>query len=133
MGIFSIESVHLITITVTESGYYTDTNGKLNLNDPVINDEINNLNFKTIYGYLRNAINARILANGKPITIACCDNIRQNGLMLKQNLLAYLNACGDQLTLEWVQNNAFFPCSMVDRITPQTSTLLKQELSLELQ
>ena len=128
-NLLSIESVHLITITVTESGYYTDTNGKLNLNDPVINDEINNLNFKTIYGYLRNAINARILANGKPITIACCDNIRQNGLMLKQNLLAYLNACGDQLTLEWVQNNAFFPCSMVDRITPQTSTLLKQELS----
>ena len=58
---FHWNSVHLVTITVTESGYYTDANGQLDLNDPVIIDEINNSNSKTIYGYLRNAINSSYL------------------------------------------------------------------------
>jgi mannitol-1-phosphate/altronate dehydrogenase len=116
-NLLALETVHLVTITVTESGYYTNAHGQLDINDPVIIDEINNSNSKTIYAYLRNSINKRMMAHGKPITIACCDNIRQNGLMLKQNLISYLKACGDQLVLEWVQQNAYFPCSMVDRIT----------------
>ena len=128
-NLLSLETVHLVTITVTESGYYTNAYGHLNINEPIIVNDINNSNPKTIYGYLRNAINKRIEAHGGPITIACCDNIRQNGLMLKQNLISYLKACGDELVLDWVQKNAFFPCSMVDRITPQTSVLLQEELS----
>jgi len=128
-NLLALETVHLVTITVTESGYYTNAYGQLDINEPIIIDEIKNSNSKTIYGYLRNAINRRLMAHGKPITIACCDNIRQNGLMLKQNLISYLKACGDQLVLDWVQKNAYFPCSMVDRITPQTSMLLQEELS----
>ena len=49
--------------------------------------------------------------------------------MLKDNLITYLSACNDQELISWVNKNVFFPCSMVDRITPQTSNKLKQELS----
>ena len=127
--LLALETVHLVTITVTESGYYTDANGKLDLNDSIIFDEINNSNLKTVYGYLRNSLNKRAISGGAPITIACCDNIRQNGLMLKDNLITYLSACNDQELISWVNKNVFFPCSMVDRITPQTSSKLQQELS----
>ena len=35
-ALLSLPSVHLVTITVTESGYYTDPVGDLNLSDPTV-------------------------------------------------------------------------------------------------
>ncbi|MDA8746672.1 mannitol dehydrogenase family protein [Litoreibacter sp.] len=122
-------SVHLVTITVTESGYYTDPNGDLNTSDPVIASEIAGGAIKSVYAYLRAAIRNRMTATGAPLTIACCDNIRQNGKMLNRNLVAYLAACSDSGLADWVENNVAFPCSMVDRITPRSPAELGPELS----
>jgi mannitol-1-phosphate/altronate dehydrogenase len=123
------KSVQLITMTVTESGYYTDPNGNLNIDDALISAEINGAQAQSIYGFLRCGLHARLDAGGAPLTIACCDNIRQNGKILQQNLLAYLHACGDEKLSAWVNENVAFPCSMVDRITPRTSPELALELS----
>ena len=122
-------SVHLVTITVTESGYYTDPNGDLNAHDPMIADEIAGGQAQTVYGYLRAALHGRMESTGAALTIACCDNIRQNGKMLHRNLLAYLMACNDKRLAEWVAQNVAFPCSMVDRITPRPAPELGDELS----
>lgn len=122
------DTVHLVTITVTESGYYTDPNGDLNTSDPLIASEIQGGAPKSVYGYLRKALQARLSAGGGALTIACCDNIRQNGKMLHKNLLAYLDACGDAALVNWVKENVAFPCSMVDRITPRPSAELGAEL-----
>jgi len=46
-------SVHLVTITVTESGYYTDPNGDLNLKDATIAAEIAGTTADTVYAYLQ--------------------------------------------------------------------------------
>jgi mannitol-1-phosphate/altronate dehydrogenase len=81
---------------------------------------------------LRGALYARMAATGAPITIACCDNIRQNGKMLGRNLVAYLRACGDGDLAAWVQSHAAFPCSMVDRITPRSPASLATEMSVQL-
>lgn len=123
------KSVHLVTITVTESGYYTDPDGDLNLADPLIAAEMRGEQAHSVYGYLRAGLHARMTANGAPLTIACCDNIRQNGKMLHRNLLAYLAACGDTTLQAWVADNVAFPCSMVDRITPRSTPELANELS----
>ena len=122
-------SVHLVTITVTESGYYTDPNGNLNRADPVIAAEMAGDQTQSVYGYLRAGLQARMDAGGAPLTIACCDNIRQNGKMLHRNLLAYLEACGDAVLHAWVADNVAFPCSMVDRITPRSTVELGVELT----
>ncbi|MEO0402841.1 MAG: mannitol dehydrogenase family protein [Pseudomonadota bacterium] len=122
-------SVHMVTITVTESGYYTDANGALNKADPTIAAELDGGPAESVYGYLRAALAARVAATGAPLTIACCDNIRQNGKMLQRNLLAYLVACGDQDLADWTSQHVAFPCSMVDRITPRSPTDLGIELS----
>lgn len=128
-GLLSEASVHLVTITVTESGYYTDPNGELNLNDAVISAEVSGSAAQSVYGYLHAALRERMISTGAALTIACCDNIRQNGKMLHRNLLAYLTACNDVELAEWVDANVAFPCSMVDRITPRSEPELSEELT----
>ena len=128
-ALVALQSVHLVTITVTESGYYTDPNGDLNTQDPTIAAEIDGGKGQSVYAYLRAALTKRVAAGGAPLTLACCDNIRQNGKMLHRNLLAYLTACGDADLVAWAEANAAFPCSMVDRITPRSSADLGEELS----
>lgn len=128
-SLLSLPSVHLVTITVTESGYYTDPNGNLNEADPTIKAEISGTLSESVYSYLRKAIAQRAASTDAPITIACCDNIRQNGKMLGRNFLSYLKACNDTELATWVTSNVTFPCSMVDRITPRSPTELSDELS----
>jgi D-arabinitol 4-dehydrogenase len=128
-ALLSRETVHLVTITVTESGYYTDPKGDLNLDDPTMKSEFAGGAGQSVYAYLRAALAQRVAATGAPLTIACCDNIRQNGKMLSRNLMAYLAACGDADLAAWVGENVAFPCSMVDRITPRSPAALAEELS----
>lgn len=127
--LLSEPSVHLVTITVTESGYYTDANGDLDISDPLIASEILGRKAQSVYGYLRSALRGRMTSTGARLTVSCCDNIRQNGKMLHRNLLAYLNACGDVSLATWTEANVAFPCSMVDRITPRSAPNLAEELS----
>ena len=127
--LISLSSVKLITITVTESGYYTDPAGNLDTAHPVIAAELSGPSKQSVYAYLRAALSMRKDAINAPITISCCDNIRQNGVMLRRNLLAYLKACGDADLTRWVQQNVAFPCSMVDRITPRSPESLCHEMA----
>lgn len=128
-ALLSLSSVKLVTITVTESGYYTDPDGNLNVEDPTIKAEIANQTSSTVYAYLRNALVKRVASSGEPLTIACCDNIRQNGKMLHRNLVSYLIACQESELANWVKQNVAFPCSMVDRITPRSPAALAEEIS----
>lgn len=128
-SLLTLDTVSLVTITVTESGYYCDPQGNLDLSHPVIAAELSGTSQETIYAYLRAALTQRQAELGQPITIACCDNIRQNGKMLERNLHAYLMAAGDEALAQWVVDNAAFPCSMVDRITPRSPKSLAVELS----
>jgi len=128
-ALLSLPSVHLVTITVTESGYYTDPNGNLNVEDPTIKIELSGESKKSVYAYLREALEKRVATTNAPLTIACCDNIRQNGKMLQRNLLSYLRACKQHELASWVEHNVAFPCSMVDRITPRSPASLSEEFS----
>ena len=128
-ALVSLPSVKLVTVTVTESGYYTDPNGDLNLADPTIKAEVEGNSSVSVYAYLLAALATRVSSYGQPLTIACCDNIRQNGKMLRRNLLAYLQACQRSDLASWVENNVEFPCSMVDRITPRSPAALSEELT----
>ena len=99
----ALPSVQLVTITVTESGY---TSGS------------------PLFEYL--ACGLRIRKN--PITIMCCDNIRQNGVVLETQFLAYLYQTNQHELAGWVKKNVSFPSSMVDRITPRTTHTLREEV-----
>jgi len=101
----------------------------LNVADPIIKSEISGDGNESVYAYLRSALAKRQATTGAPLTIACCDNIRQNGKMLHRNLLAYLKECNEIDLRNWVETNVAFPCSMVDRITPRSPEELSAEIS----
>jgi len=85
--LLSRASVHVVTITVTESGYYLNNDGSLDITDPVILSEVAGTMPSSVYGYLAGALAKRAKAVDKPISIMCCDNIRSNGQMLERNFL----------------------------------------------
>lgn len=123
----ALDTVHVITITVTESGYYLDDAGRLNMDDPVIAEEIAGGPRRSIFGYLAAALKRRHAAGARPVSVLCCDNIRGNGKMLRRSMLAWLEAAGDAELAAWVAAHVTFPCSMVDRITPRSTPALLDE------
>ncbi|WP_439155529.1 mannitol dehydrogenase family protein [Yoonia sp.] len=124
--------VRIVTITVTESGYYTDPAGALNPAEPVIAAEFAGGAVRSVYACLCDGLAARMQAGGTPLTILCCDNIRSNGKMLRRNLAAYLAGTGQDVLAAWVDANVTFPCSMVDRITPRSTPEMRAEIEAAL-
>ena len=122
------EHVKLVTITVTESGYYLDDKGSLNVEDPVIAAELTDEKNQSLYAYLAAALQRRAEQTNLPLTISCCDNIRENGHMLEKNFQSYLSLTAKQKLLDWVKENVSFPCSMVDRITPRLNDNVRDEI-----
>ncbi len=114
------EQIQLITTTVTEGGYYLDENHKLMLDHPSIKGDIEGAR-NTLYAFLYAGLKKRSETSAAKITLLCCDNLRHNGKLLKTGLLQFLEAKGDYALLSWLLNNASFPSSMVDRITPKPS------------
>jgi D-arabinitol 4-dehydrogenase len=99
----TLPSVHLVTVTVTESGYAPRS---------------------PLFEYLACGLRNR----KSPITILCCDNIRQNGIVLETQFLAYLYQTNQHELASWVRENVKFPSCMVDRITPRTTDKLRTEI-----
>ncbi len=127
--LLSEPNVKIVTITVTESGYYMLEDGNLDVDHPLIKAEINDGSKDTIYAYLRAGLKRRAIKQAGKITILCCDNLRQNGKLLQRNFREYLAACGDSQLAGWVASNASFPCSMVDRITPRPTPDISTEIA----
>ncbi len=118
-AIVAESSVKVLSVTVTESGYCLADDGRLDLANPEIEAELRGAGKSTVYAYLRAALEERRMAGGGPLTILCCDNLRENGTMLERNLGQYLAASGESELAGWVSDRVSFPCSMVDRITPR--------------
>ncbi len=127
--LLTLPSVSVVTITVTESGYYFDENGDLDVTAPPVAAGIAGETSETVYAYLAEALRRRAAQLDQPISILCCDNIRSNGQVLENALLGYLEAKGEGELADWVRDNTTFPCSMVDRITPRSTQGLKDEVS----
>ena len=119
--------VTFVTATVSEAGYYFDADGNLDDQHPTIAAELAGDTARTIYAYLAEGLAKRRDADAGPISILSCDNLRDNGKLLGQNMQTYLRLRGDKALLAWVQENCAFPCSMVDRITPAPTQVATKE------
>ena len=128
-NILSNPDIEVVTITVTESGYYISENNKLNLNLEIVKNNIEKKESTIIFSYLLNALKKRMKSIDKEITLLCCDNIRENGVMLKNALKDYLENSKELELLEWVNKKVSFPSCVVDRITPRPPSDLKKEIA----
>ncbi|QLE78926.1 mannitol dehydrogenase family protein [Francisella sp. Scap27] len=111
--------IKIITYTVTEKGYFVDlSTQKLNLLDDEIIYDIENFNSpKTAIGITVAGLHARKQQNAGAITLLSCDNMPNNGAILKQAILDFAYKIDKELAT-WIEKNCTFPSSMVDRIVP---------------
>ena len=112
--------IKIVSLTVTEGGYFLDENGKFNINDPSIVHDIKNPDTpQTVFGVIVSALKNRKKNDVGPITGLSCDNLMQNGNKLKQAIIGIAKEQDLEL-LEWINQNCTFPNAMVDCIVPRT-------------
>lgn len=129
------ESVKVVTLTITEKGYcHFPATGRLNLAHPLIKHDLQHLDQpQSAIGFLVAAIKRRRALDIRPFTPLSCDNLLENGQVLKQVVLDFSQQLDPELH-DWIEQNIAFPSSMVDRIVPQTSaeeiTRVQEKLGL---
>lgn len=121
---------HIVSMTVTESGYYVNENTHdLQFDHPdVAADLAGGQPPRTVYGYLYAALARRHAAGLRPFTVMSCDNMRGNGTISRNMLLAFAQQQNPEVAT-WIAENGAFPNSMVDRITPRTNEADKTSLA----
>ena len=119
----SDSNIRIVSLTVTEGGYFLDENGDFNLKHPDIIHDINNPNIpKTVFGVIVSALKNRKKNNIGPFTGLSCDNLMQNGNKLKQAIIGIAMEQDLELS-EWINQNCTFPNAMVDCIVPRTGEI----------
>lgn len=109
----------IVSITVTEKGYGIDrATGGIDPDHPAIAADLAEPDTPVgVAGLLVWAIAARRAAGAPPLTILCCDNLPENGPMLRGLILDFARRTAPDL-LEHIMRDIGFPATMVDRITP---------------
>ena len=112
-------NTRIISFTVTEAGYYLDSENRLETSYPELASDLEGTTRSTIYGALAAILNQRRLRGGGPVTLLNCDNLRSNGERFRAGFTDFLTRRGDTALLAWVHANTSTPNDMVDRITPR--------------
>lgn len=112
--------VRIVSLTVTEKGYcHEPSTGRLNAGHPDILHDLASPLPRSAPGFLVRALAARRAAGLAPFTVLCCDNLPDNGRVVRGVVLD-LAARIDPALADWIAAQARFPGTMVDRIVPAT-------------
>jgi fructuronate reductase len=94
----------LVTLTITEAGYQPSSDSA-----------------SSVLRRLALGLEARRVATAGPIALVSCDNLADNGAVLREALAPHLAALGAP-TVEWAASEVSFVSTSVDRITPRTTS-----------
>ncbi|KIQ03125.1 mannitol dehydrogenase [Agrobacterium tumefaciens] len=112
--------IRIVSMTITEGGYFIDASGAFNPQHPAIAEDGRNPTApKTVFGLIVAGLKARKDKGIQPFTVMSCDNIPHNGKVTK-NAVVGVAALSDPAFATWISETVAFPNSMVDRITPAT-------------
>lgn len=112
--------VQIVTLTVTEKGYcHSPATGHLDLSHPDIVHDLTNPLPRSAPGFLVRALQARRVAGLRPFTVLSCDNLPNNGAVVRRVVLDLAQAIDPDLA-GWIDTQARFPSTMIDRIVPAT-------------
>ncbi|WP_037077448.1 mannitol dehydrogenase family protein [Neorhizobium vignae] len=128
-------NIRIVSMTITEGGYFIDASGAFNPAHPAIaEDGKNPANPKTVFGLILAGLKERKARGIAPFTIMSCDNIPGNG-EVTENAVIGLAKLSDPDFAHWIHENVAFPNSMVDRITPATGQreidILKNDFGID--
>ena len=115
-------SVSLLTLTVTEKGYRPAlVGGGLDMEDEGVRHDLKCPDRpKTALGFVTAGLLKRFETDAGPITLLSCDNMPENGDVVRRGVLALATQHGNRF-IDWIDANCAFPSSMVDRIVPATT------------
>lgn len=111
--------VAIVSLTITEKGYcHSPATGQLMLDHPAIAADLQNPHQpKSAPGVVVEALARRKAAGLPAFTVMSCDNMPENGHVMRNVVLAYAQAVDAELA-KWIEQNVTFPSTMVDRIVP---------------
>ncbi|KXV13751.1 NADH-ubiquinone oxidoreductase subunit 6 [Acetobacter malorum] len=113
-------AIKIVSLTITEGGYYVDASGKFMLDDPAIAADLKRDVPETAFGLVTEALRLRRESGVGPFTVMTCDNLRDNGTVARTAFCTFAEA-RDLALGAWIKENVTFPSTMVDRITPSVS------------
>lgn len=112
--------IRIVSLTVTEGGYFVDATGQFDATSPeIVADGANPTRPATAFGAIVAALKARRAAGTQPFTIMSCDNLPGNGKVARDAVVGTARL-SDPALAAWIDQNVAFPNAMVDRITPAT-------------
>jgi len=121
LSIMADPAVKIVTLTVTEKGYcHNPATGALNLDHPDILHDLTHALPVSAPGFLVRALARRYAAGCAPFTVLTCDNLPENGRLVRGMVLQLAEQIDPDLA-SWIAPNGRFPSTMVDRITPATT------------
>jgi len=111
--------VAIVSLTITEKGYcHSPATGQLMLDHPFIVADLQNPRQpKSAPGVIVEALARRRAAGLQAFTVMSCDNMPENGHVMRNVITAYARALDADLA-DWIEANVTFPSTMVDRIVP---------------
>ena len=123
------EDTRLVSLTITEGGYFIhEGTGAFSYDDPSIQHDVREPNGPiTSLGLITAALSRRRDRGLPPFTVMSCDNLQGNGNVMRRVLLG-LAELQDLALYRWIADNVTFPNSMVDRITPATTTSDREQV-----
>ncbi|MEM7095355.1 MAG: mannitol dehydrogenase family protein [Actinomycetota bacterium] len=108
-------AIQVISLTITEGGYpVDDVTGRYLPHSP-------NAGPGSAFGIIAAGLQRRRMMDSGPVTVLSCDNIMSNGHVTEAATRGEAERIGPDL-VAWLGDSVSFPNSMVDRITPVTSS-----------
>ena len=122
-------ATRIVSLTITEKGYTTDVaTGDVLWDHPEVIRDVGGEPPRTALGLLADALRRRHDARVAPFTILSCDNLPNNGPMLRRSLIAFLDRRDPELSRS-VERELACPATMVDRIAPATTDEDRRSIS----
>jgi fructuronate reductase len=123
IGLLSAPATAVATLTITEAGYRLRSDGALDIDDRDVEHDITALRtgdlrvVRTPLASLLAGLVARRGVGGGPLAIVPCDNLPDNGGIVRRAMAELADLSGAATALEGVS----FVSTSVDRITPHTT------------
>lgn len=112
--------IRIVSLTVTEGGYYLDPLGELDISHPdIVHDATHPDKPFTAFGAMVAALRERRDNGAGPFSGLCCDNLQANGEVLRRVVVSLARLSDPELA-DWIDRNCSFPNAMVDCIVPAT-------------
>ncbi len=113
-------AIRIVSLTVTEGGYYRTVDGTLDAEHPDIVHDVAHFDTpKTAFGAIVAALKLRRDGGKGPFTCLSCDNLQGNGDILRHTIIG-LAELSDPDLAKWIGEHVTFPNCMVDCIVPAT-------------